>query len=83
MNIEQALSLIEKEARNAASSWPAFNSVHEGYAVLIEEVDELWEEIREKHRDLIKVRGEAIQVGAMVIRFLTDLCPEEAEGRGD
>lgn len=79
MKTLQALALIETEARNAARHWPAFNSTHEGYAVLLEEVDELWEAIREKPRDMIHVREEAIQVGAMVIRFLTDLCLEEAE----
>lgn len=78
MNIERALKLIEKEARNASSLWPAFNSAHEGYAVLLEEVDELWEAIREKPRNMVEVRGEAIQVGAMVIRFLTDLFPKGA-----
>jgi hypothetical protein len=30
------------ELSNACKHWPAFNSAHEGYAVLLEEVDELW-----------------------------------------
>ena len=27
---------------NRALKWPPFNSAHEGYAILAEEVDELW-----------------------------------------
>jgi len=52
-----------------------FNSTHEGYAVLLEEVDELWEGIKGNlSQDLLA--AEAVQVAAMALRFLLDLCAE-------
>ena len=77
MKMERALKLIEAEAREAARNWPVFNSMHEGYAVLLEEVDELWEEVKKNPRDLLNVRYEVIQVGAMAVRFLAELSLEE------
>lgn len=51
-----------------------FNSAHEGFAVLLEEVDELRAEVwcRVKRPDAIRI--EAIQVAAMAIRFVQDVC---------
>lgn len=62
-----------------ASVWPAMNSAHEGYGVLLEEVDELWDcvKTKQKNRDLAKMRAEAIQVAAMALRFAHDVCNEE------
>lgn len=50
-----------------------FNSFHEAYAVIKEEFDELWEEIKKRDLDKEKVRKEAIQVGAMISRLLVEL----------
>lgn len=47
-------------------------SMHEGYAVLKEEVDELWDAI--KADDYEAAQEEVTQVGAMALRFLVDLC---------
>lgn len=80
MDIKQALELVETEARAATELWQPFNSVHEGYAVLLEEVDELWEAIKMRPRNMNNVKGEVIQVGAMAIRFLADLIQEEGGG---
>lgn len=62
-----------KEAVNAQFHWPAFHSVHEGYAVLLEEVDELWDECKAKHPDKDKLRTEAIHIAAMALRFIAEL----------
>jgi len=75
MKFSQAVAIIEDEAKYASSVWPSFNSVHEGYAIILEEMDELWEAIKKKPRNILEVRDEAIQVGAMAVRFLTDLSP--------
>ncbi len=37
---------IEAEYSDAIHSFPPFNSYHEGFAVLKEEIDELWDEIK-------------------------------------
>lgn len=53
-----------------------FNSAHEGYAVILEELDELWDEVKKngQKRDIQKMRDEAIQVAAMAMRFVIDVC---------
>lgn len=60
----------------AKKSYPPMASPHEGYAILKEELDELWEEIKKKprDRDVSKMRAEVIQVAAMALRFAEDLC---------
>lgn len=47
---------------------------HEGYAVILEEVDELWDEVRKRDPDVAAMRREAIQVAAMALRFVEDVC---------
>lgn len=67
------------EANRAAAMWPPFNSAHEGFAVLLEEVEELKAHVwtNQKRRDLAAMRREAVQVGAMALRFIRDVCNEE------
>lgn len=71
---------VQKELARARSLWPAFNSAHEGFAVLNEEVDELWEHVRmnQKKRDLVAMKAEARQVAAMALRFALDVCDEKS-----
>ncbi len=55
-----------------------FNSAHEGYAVILEELDELWDEVKKKQaeRSSETLKKEAVQVGAMAMRFLVDIVSE-------
>lgn len=78
---EGLLGLIEQELKTAQTSYPAFHSAHEGYAVLKEEVDELWEAVRKKQGTTGRpeaIRAEAVQVAAMAIRIILDCCEPEA-----
>ena len=77
--IERASIEAQDEAERAASMWPPFNSAHEGFAILLEEVDELKEHVwmNQKKRDIPAMRKEAIQVAAMAIRFAVDVCDGE------
>lgn len=59
------------ELERASAKFPPFHSQHEGFAVLKEEVDELWQEV--KHGTPERAREEAIQVAAMAIRFVLDV----------
>ena len=67
------------EAERAAALWPPMNSAHEAFAVLHEEFDELKAHVwtNQKKRDLDAMRKEAIQVAAMAMRFVNDVCNEE------
>lgn len=58
-------SLVIKELRKANNQHGGFNSAHEGFAVLKEEVDELWESIKENKPST----EEAIQVAAMGMKL--------------
>ncbi len=72
MTKAKAMQEILAELENANDLFPLFTSAHEGYAVIKEEVDELWDSI--KTRDTIEnQRAEAIQIGAMAIKFLISI----------
>ena len=66
---------IADEIKLAQSKYGAFNSSHEGYAVIKEEVDELWDMVKASKvsfaDDLMK--KECIQIAAMAVRFVEDL----------
>jgi hypothetical protein len=47
---------------------------HEGYAVILEELDELWDEVKRQKPDPDALRKEALQVAAMAMRFVADVC---------
>lgn len=76
---DRAVSAAMAEVDRASAKFAPFNSAHEGYAVLLEEVDELWEivKLRQDARDLQAMRKEAVQVAAMALRFVIDICNEE------
>ena len=70
---KDAIDLVVQELRAATAIHGQFNSAHEGYAVLLEEVDELWDEIKMRKHDAAKIRDEAKQVAAMAIRLIMDI----------
>ena len=67
---------VSDELDKALRKHPKFNGAHEGWAVIREEVDELWDEIKKKQKDydLLKQKKEAIQVAAMAVRIAVELC---------
>lgn len=69
-----ALREILREYLSAARKHKPYNSAHEGFAVLLEEVDELKAEVWRRDRDLSAMRAEAIQVASCALRFITDVC---------
>lgn len=73
--LARARQLILKEL-DRAMVWPPMNSAHEGYAVLAEEVDELWDHVKVKQgsRNIPEMTYEAVQVATMALRFIIDVC---------
>lgn len=57
------------ELARANAKFPPFSSSHEGYAVILEELDELWDNIK-TNALWTNQRKEAIQVAAMVIKYV-------------
>ncbi len=76
MDRSRAFRMVTAESHRAAQLFTPFNSPHEGFAVLLEEVDELWAEVKSRDRSGAAMREEAVQVAAMALRFLTDCCPD-------
>ena len=75
-DVEEAANEIYREYLSASGKFAAFNSAHEGWAVIREEVDELWDEVKKKKakQSLLEMRKEARQIGAMALRFMIDIC---------
>ncbi len=73
MRISEANAEALEELERAVKKFGPFHNPHEGYAVLKEEVDELWDEIKGR-ADKDRMKEEAGQVAAMALRFLVDLC---------
>ena len=65
---------IAKEVERAIQLYEPFHSLHEGYAVLKEEVDELWDQVKVKQgsRWPGAVKDECIQIAAMAVRIIID-----------
>lgn len=61
---------VRQEAATAVVEHGEFNSLHEAYGVLLEEVDELWEEVRKKRkdRDPARIRAELVQIAAVCVK---------------
>lgn len=77
--IRDAIDNVELELRRAMEKFPPMHSAHEGYAVTLEELDELWQEVQRKNDGSdpgrpAAMRKEAIQVAAMATRFVIDCC---------
>lgn len=74
--LARILADVKAECRQAMLKFPSFNSAHEGYAVLLEEVDELWEHVKMKQgtRNNEAMQKECIQIAAMALRFAYDIC---------
>jgi hypothetical protein len=71
----EILADVAKECRFAAKRHPPMRSGHEGYAIIKEELDELWEAVK-KDAPPEELYKEAHQVAATAIRFMADVCWE-------
>jgi NTP pyrophosphatase (non-canonical NTP hydrolase) len=66
---------VQNELALARVKYRPMASAHEGWAVLREEVDELWEEVKKKpsKRNTEAMYGELVQVAAMAQRMAEDI----------
>lgn len=91
--VSPVLQEVAAELAKARATHAPMNGHHEGYAVILEELDELWEVCKRnthsrsldpvdapeelRYRKRLDMRKEAIQVAAMAIRFIEDVCDKE------
>ncbi len=66
---------VRNELASAKAKHAPINSLHEGYAIILEEVDELWEEARKRKekRSSAQILSELVQIAAMCQRTAEDL----------
>ena len=65
--------LVDEELTRARLGHGDQKNLHEAYAVLLEEVDEFWDEIKAKVPDRVRVLQELVQVAAMARRCAEDV----------
>lgn len=83
LKYSKATFSVIDEILRARKTYSSFHSSHEGYAIIKEELDELWDEIKAKNelRDIEKMKQEAKQIAAMAIAFMVDVCEDEEVAR--
>lgn len=78
--LDEILHDVKDEILKAMEKHEPMPTIHHGKAVIQEELDELWDEIKEQHPSTKLLREEALQVAAMGVRFIFDLCiPQSAK----
>lgn len=64
------------ELARAMHKFGPMASPHEGWAVIHEEMDELWNHVKANTGRSSEARVEAIQIAAMALRYVADLCDD-------
>jgi len=68
--IKELDELIDREMETAFDIWGRYHNTHELYAVLLEEVEEFWQSVKENNPDYY----ELIQVIAVARRAIIEFC---------
>lgn len=78
--LDQIFNDLRRELAAAIMKHAPMHSAHEGHSVIREELEELWEHVREDTGHTARARKEALQVAAMGIRYAYDLCKDAPNG---
>jgi len=71
--IQTFQQLVADELSRARAKHGAVHGLHEGYAVLLEEVDEFWDEVKKKTPDKANTYMELVQIAAMAQKIAEDV----------
>jgi hypothetical protein len=80
--VGEVIDMIERETLRAMNLHAGMASLHEAYSVILEELDEFWEQVKTNPKKLTddqraarqsELRKELVQVAAMCVRTLVDL----------
>ncbi len=77
------MNFVRDESRTAKHKHPPFQSVHHAYGIILEEVDEYWDEVRKKSsiRDHASMLKELVQIAAMCVRAGTEIHMPKVESK--
>lgn len=70
--IDAIISLLRSELCKAVAKHGPMASPHEGWAIIKEELDELWEHVKHDTGRSDEAMKEALQIAAMGIRYVVD-----------
>ncbi len=70
LDFDTIVKLVKEELERANKKFPLFNSKHEGYSVILEKFEEMWDEIKMKKPNNCYVQAECIQTATMCFKFL-------------
>lgn len=71
-DLDLILDGVRVEVERAVWRFDPFNSPHEGWAVIREELDELWEHVKANTGRSDDALIEARQIAAMAVRYILD-----------
>lgn len=89
--INDILHEVDCEVTSAMAKHEGMKSRHEAYAVLLEEVDEFWDEVKKNPKKMdvdtatewhLNMRQELIQIAAMAVQAIHDLGLDTPHDRG-
>jgi hypothetical protein len=78
MNMMNIRKDIEDEIKKAEFKFPEYTSYHEGFAIINEEVDELWDNVKSKNASIKEHYDEAKQIACTAIRYMK-MCKRKME----
>jgi hypothetical protein len=71
--VDRILLEVRAEIEKAVKKHGGMASSHEGWAVIQEELDELWDEVKADRGYQKSAMGEALQVAAMGVKYIAYL----------
>ena len=76
--IEELLAEVGNELERATAKHGPIHTLHEAYAIILEEVDEFWDEVKASQRSVLTEaqRKELLQIAAMALRTIIDIPSE-------
>ncbi len=73
-NLMDFLSSVELEYLKARTKFPKMNSTHEGYGIILEELNELWDDIKDNKGKSPHAANEVKQIAAMCLAYYLEVC---------
>lgn len=71
--VNEIVNAVQAEVFRAMNKHDSMNSAHEAKAVIEEELDEFWDEVKQRIPNRDNLREELIQIAAMAVRAIHDL----------